>query len=739
MRLPTFSLPIRITLIYLLFAMAWILFSDTLLSLLIWDTRTLTNMQSVKGSLFAVLTALLLYVALVREVRRREQVKASQRASEASFRLLFMHNPIPMWVIDAQTMAFMEVNDAAIAHYGYTRDEFLRMTIADIRPSEDVSQLHSHAVTAPLGYHEAGIWRHRRKDGACIDVSIRRHTIEYSGRAAKLIVVEDITERLRAEKGLRRANRALRMLTDCNQALVRATDEESLLQSACRTIVETGEYCMAWVGFIDQHNRNNGAGVRPVAQYDGCAISTDAQHPDWATAPADYTPTETAIRSGRPIVFTKGVDDLPDVPWRSVNAPQDYTAAIALPMRVGVKTLGALHIYAHDSDAFDEEEVRLLSELADDLAYGIGALHTKAAHATAEQSLETTSSLLRGLFDASPAAILVIEPGGAVQLWNPAAERIFGRTAPETLNQFVLTIPAERREEFRVLFERVLSGELVRNIEFQHVRHDGACVDVLLSAAPLRDASNVIYRVMSVLVDITDRKQAEAALAEREMQLRVLSQRLLEAQEGERRRIARELHDEIGQALTIIKLGVQSAQRATEPASVREVLSECIRTIDAAIQQVRSLSLDLRPSLLDDLGLIAALRWYLDRQAQWVGFAATFHTKGLDGRLPSTLETTCFRVAQEALTNIARHAHAHHVTMSLTYTGHQLVLCIQDDGVGFDVRTAHEQARQGGSLGLLGMQERVALVGGRLTISAASGHGAQICASFPVPEPARPA
>jgi signal transduction histidine kinase len=217
----------------------------------------------------------------------------------------------------------------------------------------------------------------------------------------------------------------------------------------------------------------------------------------------------------------------------------------------------------------------------------------------------------------------------------------------------------------------------------------------------------------------------------------VLSQQLMEAQEAERRRLARELHDEVGQALTAIKMNLQATRPLVADPTVQTRLDEGVTIVEAAIQQVRNLSLDLRPSILDDLGLVAAVRWYLDRQAQRVGYVAEFAAVPPTIRASPNLETICFRVVQEALTNIARHAQARRVQIELRRPRTELELLIRDDGVGFDVEAARQRAARGSSLGLLGMQERVLLSGGRFEIVSAPGQGTEIRARFPLsPQPA---
>jgi signal transduction histidine kinase len=205
----------------------------------------------------------------------------------------------------------------------------------------------------------------------------------------------------------------------------------------------------------------------------------------------------------------------------------------------------------------------------------------------------------------------------------------------------------------------------------------------------------------------------------------------VQAQEAERRLIARQLHDEIGQALTAVKLNLQTLQRAAgEPA--RGQLDDSIAIVEETLQRARSLSLELRPSMLDDLGLAAALRWYVDRQAQRAGLQVRVSAHLPDGRLPPDVETACFRVAQEALTNVLRHAQAQRVEVELRQDGAGLELVVRDDGVGFDVPAAQAAAVRGDSLGLLGMQERVALVGGDIKIESSPSHGTVVRASFPL-------
>ncbi|MCX6928140.1 MAG: PAS domain-containing sensor histidine kinase [Verrucomicrobia bacterium] len=232
--------------------------------------------------------------------------------------------------------------------------------------------------------------------------------------------------------------------------------------------------------------------------------------------------------------------------------------------------------------------------------------------------------------------------------------------------------------------------------------------------------------------DITKRKRAEENLKESRRRLQVLSRRLVEVQETERRYLARELHDEIGQALTVIEMNVQALLALPGTDALAPRLQESLALVERVLEQVHDLSLNLRPSMLDDLGLDPALRWYIERQAALAGLQAEVRMDPMEQRLDPMIETECFRVAQEALTNVVKHAKARTVTVELTRNDQQLHLSVRDDGVGFDVASFREKAVRGASLGLLSMEERATLAGGGLQYHSTPGQGTEVHAWFPL-------
>jgi signal transduction histidine kinase len=253
----------------------------------------------------------------------------------------------------------------------------------------------------------------------------------------------------------------------------------------------------------------------------------------------------------------------------------------------------------------------------------------------------------------------------------------------------------------------------------------------VLAAAIHREA--VTEALAAERTTLEDRvAQRTRALASANQLLKRLSARLMETQEGERRRIARELHDQTGQALTALKMNLEAIGPAIEDFDSGLKIMESVDIVDGLLEQVRNLALDLHPAVLDDLGLPAALRCYARRLAQRGALELDLGVADLPQRLPPAIETTCFRVAQEALTNVARHARARRVLVELRSDGWTVHLLVRDDGIGFDAAAGPADGPADRHLGLLSMRERVALAGGEIVIASKSGSGTEVAASFPL-------
>ena len=340
-----------------------------------------------------------------------------------------------------------------------------------------------------------------------------------------------------------------------------------------------------------------------------------------------------------------------------------------------------------------------------------------------------------------------------IDYWNDGAVRLYGWTSKEAhgayIHDFLKTVFPQPLPEIKQIFlaQGYWTGELL------HTTRDGARIAVSSRWTLLRNSTGVPTASLELNTDITEQKRAQealkaaheeleqrvgertAALSDANTRLQVLSRRLMEIQELERRAIARDLHDEIGQALTAIKMNLRELgeQRDGSIASADgKQLCDSLQILDQVLQHIRNLALDLRPSMLDELGLVPALRWYVGKQAERAGWNLQFLADEVMQRPSPEVEISCFRLTQEALTNVARHAQATAVEVRLENDSTTLDLIIRDNGIGFDPNQIRTGARAGTSVGLSGMEERVRLAGGLVQINSSPAAGTEIRASFPL-------
>jgi signal transduction histidine kinase len=224
------------------------------------------------------------------------------------------------------------------------------------------------------------------------------------------------------------------------------------------------------------------------------------------------------------------------------------------------------------------------------------------------------------------------------------------------------------------------------------------------------------------------------AVSQQREQLRSLTARLTEVQEAERKELARELHDEMGQALTAISMNLAAIIEelpTTASPQIKERVTEAKLLADQTLEQIREISLNLRPAMLDDLGLIPTLRWYIKRYAKRSALKTELKTIGLERRLGPEVETALYRIVQEGLTNVARHAHAARVSIGLKRNGSTVQATIEDDGRGFNVDEELNRKRAEYGAGLVGIRERVTLLGGEFDIQSQPGQGTRLSIVIP--------
>ncbi|KQW32597.1 EAL domain-containing protein [Acidovorax sp. Root402] len=319
-------------------------------------------------------------------------VAGQLHASEQQYRMLFDEHPHPMWVYDRETLQLQAVNRSMERHYGYTESELLSMSMLDLWPADRRPNVEANIRAVPMEQRNAPvISRHIKKDGSFMDVEITAGSISFNGRPARQVLATDVTERLRTERELARMGRAQRLLSACNETLVRATSEAALLQAICQIAVDIGGYRMGWVGFALDDERKS---IRTVAHAGYNQNYLENLQLSWsADDPYGRGPAGIAVRTGQPVIVqdirTEG--DFAD--WTERMLEHGFHGVICLPLREHARdhaqdrSFGLLYLYAPDVLQISPEEAALLQELSNDLAIGITSLRAHKAQQRLQASV----------------------------------------------------------------------------------------------------------------------------------------------------------------------------------------------------------------------------------------------------------------------------------------------------------------------------------------------------------------
>jgi PAS domain S-box-containing protein len=450
--------------------------------------------------------------------------------------------------------------------------------------------------------------------------------------------------------------------------------------------------------------------------------------------------------SGQPVWVTNVITD-PSFVRADLAADHGLYTAFGVPVRNGREVIGVLVCFSRAMRQRDDEVLQLMTVIGSQIGQYIERRQAEAAVERSAARLATLHQIDRAILAAdSPATIA---EAALRHLWHfvpyQHATVAMGKDADDSivlashdrrnLND-AINVEQAHRTSLHPGARAVIPDLELATLHVPLIAHGvqiGALTVVGTAGDVFSEEQRAVLREVAaqLAIAIQQARLFEQIQAGNE-RLQALSARLLEVQEAERRHIARELHDEIGQALTAAQLNLQDVAAVSDLRELPERLEDSLVLIETLLQQVRSLSLDLRPSMLDDLGLAAALRWYVKRQAQRAGLTVHIAMDALSPRPPTDIETACYRVVQEALTNIIRYAKATDVYIDL-HGGHaELQLLVRDNGIGFDVVAAQRRAAKGGSLGILGMQERAMLVGGQCVVESTPGQGTTIRARFPL-------
>jgi two-component system cell cycle sensor histidine kinase/response regulator CckA len=428
--------------------------------------------------------------------RERRRTEALLAQSEARYRALFDANPVPLWVFSLETLRILAVNQAAIDQYGYTRDEFLGMTIMQLRPAEDAAPLVDQlARPRSPGFHMRGRWRHRRKDGGIVTVEIASHHLSFEGQRAQLVVANDISERARTEQ----AQAAVYRIAEAAHT---AEDLEALFRSVHEII---GTLMPAKNLYVALHDAATDLITFPY-------FVDEVDPPPPSRRPGKGI-TDYVLRTGEPLLVKPETTLAGE---ESVGTPSiDW---LGVPLKGHQRTIGVIAVQTYTPGVrYEERDKEMLQFVSTQIA---AAIERRRGAEEARASAGRLSAILQAALDAHVA----IDDGGRITSWNRQAEAMFGWAESEVRGKLLAdtVVPAEHRSAHAAGLRRFLaSGDgpiLNQRIELNALRRDGSEFPVELAVAPVRVGTSWLFSAF--IRDVTARREAEETLRKSELQLR---------------------------------------------------------------------------------------------------------------------------------------------------------------------------------------------------------------------------
>ncbi len=629
-------------------------------------------------------------VGTAQDITERKQAEEALQKSEHKFRGLFESANDALFILDLEGN-FIDINRNGYERLGYTKDEILSMHVSQLDPPEYAAKVGSRVEQVIKDGHGVFESVHCRKDGTPMPVEINVRSMDFGDRKVLYSIVRDITERKQTETALKETNAKL-------QTLIWALPDAVYFKDTDRRYLMVNRSFESLMGL----NQEMVFG------------KTDEDFMPPALAESCRKSDEALMKGGTPVNVenTIGGNEGENVYLDSVKAPI-YDSQGALVGIVGVS--------------------RDITE-----------------RKRAAEALRQSEAQLRAIFEHTAVGIAIATLDRKVSRANPALGRFLGYDTYELqgMDAASYSYPDDDKANNQLYREMMAGGRDHYEMEKRYVRKNGEIVWGQLIVSIIRDAERKPEFAVAMVEDISARKKAEAVLhqahedleaqvRERTAKLTVLTEQLRnfssylqEARERERTTIAREIHDELGQALTALKLDFAWVKK--EIPRDRKKLSEKVASmtdlLTTTMETVKRVATQLRPGILDHLGLTAAMEWQAGEFSKRTGIPCDIIFEPDDLHVDRDRSTTLFRIFQETLTNIARHAKATAVNARLNKESGDLVLYVSDNGSGI----TEEQAADSKSLGLIGIRERVYAWGGTVTIRGAKNSGTAITVRIPL-------
>lgn len=661
------------------------------------------------------------FTAFIRDITERQKAEQELRTSEEKYRLLIERISDSFIALD-KNWRYIYANKALGKLTGRDPESLVGKIIWEEFPEAVGSptyQLFHQAMKEQRNLHNEDYFE---------PLNLWYENYVYPSPEGISVFIKDISERKKAELKILKANRLYFFISQVNQMIVRTTDQATLFKEACRIAVELGKFSLAWIGLLDE---KSGTVVPVVHAGQSNNYLTEIKPISIKEIPEGLGPTGKAIREGKYHICNDIENDPQMIPWKDAAQSRGYQSSMALPIIKFGKVIGAFSFYAPTKNFFDESEVALLEEATGDVAFALEVFEKESMRKNAEIAVLESERRYQTLAEVSPVGIFHTDASGYTTYVNPRWCQISGMTYNEAMgNGWFNAVHENDKERLRKGWEAATQKKEISVSEYRFVRPNGSIAWVIGEAIPERDADGTIVGYVGTTTDITERKKTEKEMEETSEKLRQLTAHLLNIREEERKRIGREIHDELGQQLTAIKMDVAWIDKKTPPENdlFKTKLRNVIALLDGGNQSIRRILNELRPVILDDYGLLEALKWQAQQFSANTAVPVTFRATETPIRVAEEITTCVFRVFQEALTNITRYAQAGQVMVSLDIDDDYVLLNIEDNGKGFDM----ELTKTKKSFGILGMRERVVSLNGKFNIVSGPGKGTRIMVALPL-------
>ena len=603
---------------------------------------------------------------------------------------------------------FTFVNRAFLQAYGYTEVEILGKTPALLFSPNNPPPLRSEILKQSRLDGWRGEVLDRRKDGTEFPVFLSTSKImDLDGRVIGLIgVAQDITER-------RWAERWLQTQRDFGTYLSSSIGLNATAMQLLEIALQSEGIDCGGVYLVDPET-----GALDLVAHRGFSADFAKHASHFAADPGPARPAGTGRAISRP----------PDGPLTGIVQQLKRESLLAmevLPVQHSGEVVAVLSVGSHVRGEIPAKSCQALEVIA---AQAAGAI----ARIRAEQSLRANRQLLEKTLHSLRSAVFIVNGDTMViEECNPATTQIFGYTRDEVIGRTTASLHANEAmaEQFAShLHSAVEDKGFLSDFEFKMRRKDGTVFPTEHSMMPIRNEVGRLVSWVSVVQDITERKRVGE-------ELRQLPWRIIEAQETERLRVAREMHDGVNQVIASVKMRLRKveSQVGTLNPAAREILARCDNLLVQALEENRRIAHNLRPSDLDELGLAAACRNFCKEIQARTNLTVKCIIAPLGQRLPPAVELNLFRIVQEALTNVEKHAQARTIRLRLSFQGDSVVLRIQDDGRGFAPRRPRAGKGKWRGIGLTNMRERALSSGGTCEVLSTPKKGTTISVRIPCP------